>query len=488
MNFLHGDKRRGQQLDGREDQIVSDIRANQDRLEFLFGDTQDVKIEHLTWRTAGKRSEVTLVYCEGLCDLERLERSILPQLRELTANEVRRTTDLMPAQSLPFAAKLDSYRQVIRHVFQGQLVVFGIGHAFSVDIAKKPNRLPEDSKTEISLLGARDGFVEDLTTNIALVRKRLNTASLSVLKFEVGKFNSTSVGILFVKDACSEHIIEALKRHMASTDVISVESGPELVEMLNPSKYAFIPKYRVSGRPDFVAQCLRRGKFAILVDGEPLALLAPINLSFLMTAADDMYATFPFVTFERIIRAIAFIIALFVPGFYVGITALHPDEVPLAMLATLVNSRIGLPWPTPIEAFVMLMMFEIFKESGTHLPQPSGNILSTVGGLIIGDAAIRAGMASPALVVAISASAVALYAITNHALAGVVSILRLGVLLLSSFFGLFGFILACIFVVTYFAQIRSFGMPFLAPTSPFHWHSFYKTYVSNWPQRKAGRT
>ncbi|WP_169787901.1 spore germination protein [Alicyclobacillus ferrooxydans] len=469
--------------------ILKDTSENQKRLESLFATSADVRIESLESPDRPDEPKMLLAYAPGLCDLSRLEEIVLPKLRQLLGSQPQlgRTKSMLSELALPSARAVEYFEETAREVFQGRLVVISAGVGFSIDICGKPNRSPDDSKFEVSLFGPRDGFIEDLTTNVALVRKRLNSLSLCVEEFAVGELNQTRVCLLYMDGRVNKSALEEFRARLISTKVEIIESNVEYVEMLGSSRYNFMPKYRLTGRPDFVMSSLRKGKFAVLVDGIPSALLAPINLSFMLTTADDPLVSFPFIVFERFLRYAAFVIALLAPGFYVGITSLHPDQVPLSLLATLVNSRMGLPLPTPLEAFLMLILFEIFKESGTHLPQPAGNTLSVVGGLIIGDAAIRAGMASPALVVVVSASAVSLYAVTNHALASIISILRLGILGLSSFFGLYGFILSCIFVTVYFSHVRSFGMPFLGPLSPFRWQIFKQTHIAAWPKRERKR-
>ena len=488
-------RRRGQLGDGVDallqrsvDERFSDCAA---AVQVLFATAADVQVTHLSPSKKNRVGcELILVLCQGLYDVNRFEDVVLPRLQLAVSGDLLATTpeQLITGLNMPNVRRISTYSEAAGAVLSGQLVVFVSGGAVAIDIAKHPNRKPEDSNLEVTLFGGRDGFIEDLTTNVALVRKRVNTLALCVEEYQIGRLSKTRVALLFRGDASNPASVEEVRRHLVHNDIESVESGTELVDLLNPSKYAFIQNYRLSGRPDFVVRCLREGRFALFIDAAPVAMLAPVTLTFLLRAADDMYVSFPFVVFERILRYLAFVMALFLPGFYVAITAMHPDQVPLSLLATLVNSRRGVPFSTPLEAIGMLILFEIFKESGTHLPQPAGNTLSVVGGLIIGDAAIRAGLTSPALVVVISASAVTLYAIANHALAGAVSLLRIGILIIAAAFGMYGFILSCIFVVTYLAQIRSFGTPFLFPVSPFRGVAFLRTYWSNWSTRRRRST
>ncbi|WP_051331078.1 spore germination protein [Aneurinibacillus terranovensis] len=302
--------------------------------------------------------------------------------------------------------------------------------------------------------------------NVALVRKRLKTNTLTYEQFIVGKRSHTKAGLLFIKDIVRPEVIDEVKRRFSRIDIDAVFSSQELIELISERPTSLFPLYNHTGRPDHVVASLVRGRFAILLDGTPTAIIAPMNLMALIKSPEDVHTHYLFVSFERLFRIAGLIVSLFFPGFYIAISTYHPDQIPLSLLATIATSRKGVPIPTPLEAIIMLLLFELFREAGARLPNAVGQTLSVVGGLIIGDAAIRAGLTSPSMIVVISTTAVANFTLVNQAMIGTITVLRMIILLISSIMGVFGFTLSVIFIVVYLSNLRSFGIPYLSPVSP----------------------
>ncbi|WP_279401732.1 spore germination protein [Piscibacillus salipiscarius] len=186
-----------------------------------------------------------------------------------------------------------------------------------------------------------------------------------------------------------------------------------------------------------------------------------------MKTGEDYEYPWLFNSFERLLRIVGMIIGITLPGFWVALAAFHPDQIPLVFLSSASQARQGIPLPTPVEALILVLLFDLLKEAGLRLPFSVGQILGVVGGLIIGDAAIRAGITSPANVVMIATSTVATFTISNQSLSGIVSLIRIFILIISSFLGLFGFFVATFFVLIHIANLRSFNLPYLAPLAPF---------------------
>ncbi|SMF25548.1 GerA spore germination protein [Paenibacillus barengoltzii] len=420
----------------------------------------------------GQDITILFVYCEGMSDTKQINETIIPSLREWLSDirsQPLNEEALISGWTISTLQKETMLENLVPKVFKGDLILFvdGLRSAYTLDIASPPQRKPEEPSTEISIRGPRDGFIEDLSVNVALVRKRLRTESLSYEQYILGKRSQTKAGLLYIKDVIRPEVVQEVKQRLSEIDIDAVYSSNELEELLAESKWSLFPLFEYTGRPDFVLAALLRGRFAILLDGVPTAIIAPANLSLLFKSGEDVHNAYSLVAFGRLLRLLGVCIALFLPGFYIGIATYHQDQLPLTLLATLVMSRKGVPLPTPIEALMMMILFELFREAGVRLPNAIGQTLSVVGGLIIGDAAIRAGMTSPSLLVVIATTAVATFTLVNQSLAGAVSILRIGILIASSVLGVFGFILSVFVVLICLANLRSFGVPYLAPISPF---------------------
>lgn len=460
-----------------ETHSVSDSWKDQEQwLYETFQGSQDVKIHKLSF---GQNQEVSilLVYCEGLADIIRINESVLPSLRMFFEEHGYRPLEeetILSCWAIATLRKETSPDKLIRAVFDGHLVLFfsGIPSAYTIDVILRPNRKPEDAKTEVSIRGPRDAFTESLNINVALIRKRMRSPSLIYEQFTLGKRTQTLTGLLYIKDVIRPEVVEEARSRLSAIDIDAVYSMNELEELMSENPWSIFPEFDYSGRPDYVLSSLLRGRFAILMDGLPTAIIAPANLALLFKAAEDLHSSYSTVVFGRTLRLFGLFISLFLPGIYVAITSYHPDQIPLTLLATIVLNRKGVPLPAPVEAFVMLIMFELFREAGIRLPNAIGQTLAVVGGLIIGDAAIRAGLTSPTLLVTIATTAVATFMLVNQSLAGAVSIVRLFILLISATLGIFGYLASFLVILTLLANKRSFGVPYLAPASPFQFRDF----------------
>jgi len=335
-----------------------------------------------------------------------------------------------------------------------------------VNISQIPGRSPEESSTEISIKGPKDGFVESVVTNVALIRKRIRSKSLCYERYVLGTRTKTKVGLLYFEDIISPKILKEVKLRLEKIDVDGISGIGQLEEVLSDSKYSLFPLFDFTGRPDYAVSCLLNGRFIIIVDGNPMVLIGPGTFTLLLKSPEDIHFSFFYVSFVRLIRALSFLLSIILPGFYVALTAFHPDQVPFYLMATISSARIGLPFTSPVEMLILIILLELFREAGVRLPSSIGQTLTVIGGLIIGDASIRAGLVSPSVVVVGGVTAVCGVALVNQSLSSVVSLVRLGLFFLSSLLGMFGLLMGIILLVIYLSRLQTFGIPYLSPLSP----------------------
>ena len=341
-------------------------------------------------------------------------------------------------------------------VYAGQLILFfeNTQESYSLDISAPPNRSPEESSTETSIKGPRDGFTEDVITNIALIRKRLITPSLCCEKISLGRRSNTTVALLYLEDVMNESILQEARDRLQSVDVDAVISSSQLEEVLTGRKYSLFPLLNYTGRPDFVADSLLRGRFSVIVNGSPMVLVAPANLTFLLNSPEDVHNPIYYLIFERILRLFGLLIAVFLPGLWISVSSYNLDQIPYQLVATISASRMGLPLSGPMDFIIMLMLFELFREAGARLPKAVGQTVTVVGGLIVGDAAIRSGITSPTTLFTTSISTIAMYTLVNQSLAGTVTIMRIIILLISTIFGMYGFMISLMGLVLYMTTLE----------------------------------
>ncbi|WPZ19889.1 spore germination protein [Geobacillus subterraneus] len=411
------------------------------------------------------------IYCEELCDTQMLQKAIYPMFRELCEHHPCFSAADIEARkpaALEYMGKEVRIDDLNFKLFSGDLLIYfhEADVLYTMPLASPPNRDPEEPNTEVSIRGPKDGFIEEISKNMALIRKRLRSHRLVYEPFIIGTRSQTKVGLLYVDDIANTTIIDEVRSRLLSLYIDSVTSTNQIEEWLSDTRFSLFPMFGYTGRPDFAVNSLLNGRFIILVDGAPTALIGPGNLTFLLNTSEDDNTFFLFVVFQRLLRLVGTSVAIYLPGAWVALTSFHPDQLPFTLLATLILSRQGVPLPVPLEMFVMMILFEVFKEAGMRLPIAIGQTLSVVGGLIIGQAAINAGLAAPATLVIAAISVISTFTLVNQNMAGSVTLLRFIVLTASTVLGLFGFILSLFFILTYAVNLRTCGVPYLTPLAP----------------------
>jgi hypothetical protein len=420
---------------------------------------------------ADEQSTVVLLYCEALSDNQHFVHEVaLPHLNKYyEIHGFTNIEDIIASSHLQFQALSSEVWELeaVKHIFEGQLLMYipAVQVLFSLDISKKPSRSPEESSIEVSIRGAKDGFVEEIATNVGLIRKRVKTSSMTYETKTVGVRTQTTIGLLYMYDIVDPQIVADIKQKLDNIQIDGIISATQLEELMSPTR-ALFPLMAYTGRPDFTVNCIMNGRVAIIVDGTPAALIAPANLFLLIKTPEDIHFTALSSTFGQTLRLSGLVLSLLLPAFWVAILSYHQDQLPYFLLATINVNRLGIPLGITGEMFIMLLSLEILREAGIRLPAAIGSTITVVGGLIIGDAAIRAGFLSPSFVVIGAITQIFGSTLSSQALAGTVSILRFFLFFLSSVLGIYGFFLSFFILMTHLSTLYSFGVPYLAPISP----------------------
>ncbi|MBE9913941.1 spore germination protein [Paenibacillus donghaensis] len=441
------------------------------KMKDLFAQSVDVVINSYRLDKEAAASEVTLAYASGLADSSQISLVVLPELKKLfqeTGLNITQDNEICGILPLVELQEPVSAQEIEDMVFVGGLVLLIplTNKLFFMDIGSAPKRSPEESTVEISIKGPKDGFTEDLITNVALIRKRIRSNSLCCEQLILGRRTRTRVALMYFNDIISPKILQEVKKRLNNIDVDGLYTINQLEEMLSDSKYSLLPLVDFTGRPDYAVACLLNGRFIIVVDGNPMVLIGPGALSLLMKSPEDVHFNYIYISFVRIIRGISLLISTILPSFWVALVAFHQDQIPFRLMATISVTRLGLPLSAQMELFLLLILLEIFREAGIRLPSSIGQTLTVIGGLIIGDAAIRAGLVSPSSVVVGAITAVAGATLVNQTLSSVISVVRLALFFLSSVLGMYGMILGIILLLIYMSKLRTFGVPYLSPLSP----------------------
>ncbi|MBD7938970.1 spore germination protein [Cytobacillus sp. Sa5YUA1] len=451
------------------DKLLDTGKLNHRHLEELFNQTSDI---HLV-----TQQNVLTLYADGMISREQFNRYVHAIVTYF--NEGYRSKEM--TLQWPTFFKIHQTKDMVSHLLVGYVIFYVNGgrNYFAIDIAQIPHRSPEDSQTEVALKGARDGFTEELHTNLALIRKRIKTEKLKSEVFQIGSETDTKTVLVYLEGKAKQNVIDEARKRLAKIDVESLISAGQLEQWLSDKTFSLFPLIDYITRPDFAAQCLLRGRFVIIVEGSPTVLIGPMNLLGMIKSPEDVHFPYYIVAFQRLLRVVCLFIAIFVPSFFLAITNINIDQLPYPLIATIVISRHGLPFSLPLESFLILLLFELLKEAGVRMPTALGQTISIVGGIIIGDAAIRAGLASPTLLVVFAVAAVATFTLVNQSLTGTVTILRLYTMLFSTFLGVYGFALSFISIVIYLTRLESFKVAYLEPITSLNFSKFLSAFMVN---------
>lgn len=324
------------------------------------------------------------------------------------------------------------------------------------------------SESEDVLIGPHDSFSESLGTNLALIRKRLPSPLLKYKIVKVGRVSATPVAIIFVETIVNEKLVDEVEERLRRIDVDHLY-GKSVTDYICDEPSAMLPLLRATERPGRVIAALMEGRVAIIAEGDPGTVIAPSFAPEYIQASEDYYERPQVATFLRFIRFMGLIISVFLPGVWISLTAFHHGIIPPPLFNSIQASREGVPLPTVLEMVILLVAFDIIVEASTRMPMRIGQALGIVGGIILGQAAVQAGLVSPAMVIIVALSGLAIFTQPSPGTIGPIRLMKYPVLIVSSILGLFGTTWAVIFIVQQVTSMRSFGYPYMYPISPFDW-------------------
>lgn len=322
-------------------------------------------------------------------------------------------------------------------------------------------------ESELSINGPKDSFSENFNTNLGLIRRRIKSDQLWWQEVELGRSSKTKIGILYMNDIVLPDLVSQVLERLNKIDIDGIIDSNYLKNELESENSTFFPTLISTERPDRVSMSLLEGKIVLLIDMSSYALILPNFFIDYFKTPDDYYQKSTNTTFIRIIRIIAFFISIFVPAYYIAVTTYNHDSIPLSLLLLLKAQRSSVPFPAVMEALFMLISFEILRESDIRMSSTTGSAISILGGLILGDAAVSAGIISPIMIIIIALSSIAGFVFTSIELVNAIRMYRIIFLFLACVLGIYGIYLGAVYLLYNLITLTSFGKPYLAPFSPF---------------------
>ncbi len=390
---------------------------------------------------------------------------------QLQGTPARDLADLLNQRFLPYyaTARVLNLVELKRYILMAKVVVLAqscpVG--LMLDAERIPTRAITEPVIESTVVGPHDSFVESLRVNTALIRGRLGDAMLKSEDFILGRRTNTLVTLMYLEDVANPKIVEEARRRISRIDIDGIIDSSYVKELIQDRAYTLFPLIKSTERPDKVVADLLEGRFALIVDGSPQVLLAPVLFTEFLQAADDYYMNSIAVLFIRLLRYLALFIATNLPGIYVAITTFHQEMIPIPLVFTIAGAREIVPFPSYIDAMFLLIIFEILWESSIRLPRLIGAAINIVGALILGQAAVQSSLVSPVLVIVIASTAISNFSLgAGYELAQAIRVIRLAILTAGAVLGFYGIALTSLAFLIHMAGLRSFGVPYMEPWAP----------------------
>lgn len=409
-------------------------------------------------------NSAALIYIDGMADKVLLNEYVL---EAFMANKETMSLDMIKERviTLTDLKEIDSLNDGITALLSGDTFMLLDGSTKALVFATRawPNRGVGEPSGETVVRGPMEGFTETIRFNSVLLRRRIRDPRLKVEPMSLGERSKTDVNITYIKDIVDEKVLEETKKRLKSIDIDAILDSGYVAQLIEDDPWSVFPQIQSTERPDVVAAALYEGRVGILVDNSPFALIVPATLPQLFQSPDDYYQRWIYGSLTRFVRALAIILAVILPGLYVAVTSFHTSIIPTKLAYSIAAAREGVPFPAFVEALLMEISMALLLESIVRLPKAIGATIGIVGGLVIGQAAVSAGMISPIMVIVVGVTAITSFITSNYEVTYALRIVRFLIIIAASIAGLYGITFGCIIFLIHLIKLKSFGYSYLSP-------------------------
>lgn len=443
------------------DIITPNVEDNIGYLKELLKDTSDIVYREFNianWKAA-------VVYIDGMADKILINNFVLESVMlksERVENVMQIKDKILTVSDIKEQLK---FSEAINSMLSGDTMMFveGIPAIFVIATRFWPVRGVSEPSGETVIRGGRDGFTETIRFNTALIRRRIRDTRLKIQPKSIGTRSKTDVAIMYIDDIVNKDVLQKALDRIDKIHIDAILDSGYIEQFIEDNKWSPFPQAQSTERPDVVSAALYEGKVAILVDNSPFAIIIPATLPGLFQTPDDYYQRWINSSMLRFIRLLAIFTALILPALYIAVTSYHTSIIPTKLAYSIAASREGVPFPAFVETIIMEIALAFLIEAVVRLPKAIGSTIGIVGGLILGQAAVSAGIVSPIMIIIVSVTAIASFITPNYEVSSAFRISRFLLIICASVIGLYGIALGLIILLIHLVKLKSFGIPYLSP-------------------------
>ncbi|NMA85930.1 MAG: spore germination protein [Tissierellia bacterium] len=435
------------------------LDINKNEIINIFNSTSDLILHEFKTQ---KNIHVMVCYIEGFIDRSILDRDIIKPIISNLENS-RDIKSVLFVSNMEKEMELENIAEKLNY---GNIALFidGINYAYTINLNNWEKRSIEEPQAEAVVRGPKEGFIEDISTNKAMLRRRIRSSDLVFEDYIIGKQTKTKISIAYLQGIVNEDVLNEVKNRIGKINIDGILESGYIQQLIEDNPESLVSTIADTQKPDVVVGKILEGRVAVFCDGTPHVLTMPKVFIEDIQTSEDYYLRPYFATFLRNLRVFSLFLSIVLPGLYVALQTFHQEMIPTVLLITMAGAREGVPFPAIIEAILMTLMLELIKESGIRLPKAVGSAVSIVGALVLGQAAVEAGIVSAPMVIIVAATAIAEFAVPS--LTDAVVIYRFILILLGGFMGLYAMICGLVIIIVQIISLDSFGISYGFPLAP----------------------
>ncbi|WP_458407049.1 spore germination protein [Anaerotignum sp.] len=446
-------------------QLTKNLEQNMAALNEVLRDCGDVVQREFR---VGGNGKLVMLYADNFVDLEAIRESILETVMLDYQNEQPKgilEALLEEAIAVSEVKKITTVAEICDGIFWGDTILLMDGNDFALQATTKkfPNRGVSKAETEVVVQGPKDAFMEVMAFNIVLTRRRIRDPKLKLKRKKAGRRTKTDIALMYMEDLVRPEILSQVEAQLDNMDIDGLLDSGSAEQLLERRQFSPFPQLQMTERPDKTASALLEGRVVLLADNTPYAILLPATLNTFFQAAEDYYDRWEIMSFIRLIRYAAAFFAVALPGLYIAFAVYHPQLMPTALALKVASTRGAIPFSVIGEVLIMELAFELLREAGIRLPSPVSSTIGIVGGIIIGSAAVEAGIVSPVVVIVAALTGICTFVIPNVSIVSGLRISKYLVIAMAAVFGIFGVWAALLLLLAHLSSLTSYGIPYLYP-------------------------